>query len=447
MSFAHPIDTVPALITANIPSFVALILERLQESGYQAFVVGGAIRNAYLNRPIVDWDVATSASPEEIKSVFKDERFFALKHGTVTLVSSRQQVEITSFRGNGTSLEDDLSCRDFTINAMAFDPEKSEIDDPHGGRSDIRNKVIRAVGDPTARFLEDPLRLLRAVRLATELWFRIDKRTLEALPELAPLLLKVAPERIREELVKILMGPKPSLGFNLMRRTGLLEQVLPELIEGVLKRQNHHHRHTIYKHIMETTDRVDATPVSRLTALFHDIAKPRVREKIKGRWRFLGHEDASAELAVEIMNKFRFSRHMIEKVAFLIRHHVIGYRPQWSDAAVRRLIRRVGKENIMDLIRFRRADVLAHGLGHPEEALLCELDKRIKVQLEKSLPVDKRDLAINGDTVMEVLALKQGPQVGKILSELTEKVTDHPHLNTDNQLISLLKKMKQTESA
>jgi tRNA nucleotidyltransferase/poly(A) polymerase len=432
---------------SNIPEFVTFIIGRLKAAGHVAFVVGGAIRNAYLGRPVTDWDVATSASPAEIKAVFQDQRHFALKHGTVTLLRSGQPFEVTSFRGPKASLADDLSRRDFTINAMAFDPEKNEIHDPHGGLSDARRKRIQAVLNPKARFLEDPLRLLRAVRLATEFGFQIETGTLRTLPELAPMLQKVATERIREELLKVLMSSKPSLGFNLMARTGLLKQILPEVLEGVRKRQNHHHRYTIYKHIMETMDRVDASPILRLTALFHDIAKPRVRKKVDGRWRFLGHETSSADLAAEIMNRLKFSRHVIDQVVNLIRHHMIGYRPQWSDGAVRRLIRRVGTENIMDLIGFRRADVLAHGLDLQEMDLLRELEARVKVAIEGALPMETRDLAINGHMVMETLGIKQGQQIGKILNELMEKVTDHPHLNTKKHLIAILEKMKPLQSA
>jgi tRNA nucleotidyltransferase/poly(A) polymerase len=285
------------------------------------------------------------------------------------------------------------------------------------------------------------------VRLSTELGFQIEAGTLKTLSRLAPMLQEVSTERIREEFLKVLMSPKPSLGFNLMVRTGLLREILPELLEGVRKRQNHHHRYTIYKHIMATVDGVDASTSLRLTALFHDIAKPRVRKKIDGRWRFLGHEAASADLTAEIMNRLKFSRHGIDQVVNLIRHHMIGYRPHWSDGAVRRLIRRVGPGNIMDLIHFRRADVLAHGRDLEEMDLLSELEARVKVAMEAPLPLKTRDLAINGYTVMETLGIKQGKQVGKILNELMEKVTDHPHLNTKKHLIAIVEKMKPPQSA
>jgi tRNA nucleotidyltransferase (CCA-adding enzyme) len=330
----HHKNPVPARIKSNIPQFVAFILERLTLAGYQAFIVGGAVRNAALQQPTTDWDVATSAPTKEIKKIFNDIRSFSLKHSTVTLVHAGRLFEVTAFRGKDGSLEDDLARRDFTINAIAFDPQKREMLDPFGGRGDIRGKLIRAVGDPEARFKEDPLRLLRAVRFASELGFQVEDTTLKILVHMAPLLHNVAPERIKDELIKILMSQKPSVGFNLTRRTGLLKQFLPELLEGYQKRQNAHHRYTVFKHIMETIDRVEPELLLRLTALFHDIAKARAREKVDGKWRFFGHEAESADLTAEILDRLRFSNHMIVKVTNLIRHHMISYDSQWSNAAV-----------------------------------------------------------------------------------------------------------------
>ena len=426
----------------TIPTFIVFILRRLKDAGHRAFIVGGAVRSIFLQLPIIDWDIATSAQPKEIKKIFCDIRFFALKHNTVTLVRSGRHFEVTAFRGQDACLEDDLAHRDFTINAMALDPQRNEFLDPFGGRMDIQARQIRAVGDPKKRFQEDPLRLLRAVSLATGLAFKIETRTLETLTCLASSIHKVAPERIREELIKVLISSKPSVGFNLMRRTGLLKQFLPELLEGYLKRQNAQHRYTVYKHVMETLDRVEPEPLLRVTALLHDIAKPRVREKIDGKWRFFGHEAASADLAVEILERLRFSRVMIGTVTSLIRHHMIDYHSQWSDAALRRLIRRVGADGIMDLMRFRRADIYAHGLDIQNAVRLNELEGRIKDQMKRSVPIKTQDLAINGNTVMETLGLSAGPEVGRILRELMENITDNPDLNTKHSLIELLERKK-----
>jgi len=429
-------------IELDIPEFVSFIIKRLKDAGHQAFIVGGAVRDAYLNRPTFDWDVATSAIPQKITEVFNDTRHFSLKHGTVTLVDSGNHFEVTPFRGKKQSLDEDLSLRDFTIDAMAFDPETGRIIDPFCGMVDISRKLITAVGNPGSRFQEDPLRLLRAVRLSTELKFRIEKQTLKRLAFQAHLLHSVAPERIREELIKILVSPKPSTGFNLMVNTGLLRQFLPELLEGYLKRQNAYHRYTIFRHIMETVDCVEPDPVLRLTALLHDIAKPRVRKKIDGVWRFYNHEKESAVLAAKILDQLKFSKDMIRKVTSLIRHHMIAYNSGWSDTAVRRLIRRVGPEDISDLIVFRRADIIAHGINNQDLDLLKELEQRIEEQLIGHVATNTRDLAIDGHEIMKILEMPSGPAVGRILADLMEKITDHPELNTREKLLGLLEEIK-----
>jgi len=316
---------------------------------------------------------------------------------------------------------------------------KKSILDPCGGKADILRKRLRAVGEPEDRFKEDPLRLLRAVRLANELNFKVDEGTLKTITLMSDMLESVSQERIRDEILKILMSRKPSWGFNLMFRTNLLKQILPELLEGYLKRQNAHHRYTIYKHIMETINQVQAKPVLRLTALLHDIAKPRVREKVRGQWRFLGHEKASADMAREIMERLRFSKEIIGRVTNLITHHMVWYDSDWSDGAVRRLIRRVSPENMDDLISFRRADILARGLRDEKLDFISELEKRAGELTKYQITVKARDLAIDGNRVMEILGLSPGPEVGKILNKLLEKVTDHPELNTEEGLMDLLK--------
>ena len=423
---------------SQLPKFVTFILNRLKRAGHHAYIVGGAVRDSCLNRAITDWDVTTTATPSEIKTIFHETRLFALKHDTVTLVDSAKHFEVTTFRGEKNNIEEDLGHRDFTINAMAYDRETGEILDPHCGKADIARKLVRAVEDPDARFTEDPLRLLRAVRLSTELKFRIEPETLNTLTRMAFLLRPVAAERIREELIKILMSPKPSTGFNLMVKTGLLTHFLPELLEGYRMRQNAYHRYTVFRHIMETLDWVEPDPVLRLTALLHDIAKPRVRKKIDGEWRFLGHEMASAGLSEQIMNRFKFSRHMIRKVTNIITHHMIGYNSGWTDGAVRRLIRRVGLEDIMDLIAFRRADIFAHGLNDYKSDILDELEKRIMTQLKVPMASTTKDLAIDGYKVMEHLGISPGPEVGRILKQLMEKVTDRPEMNNKETLLGLL---------
>ena len=349
---------------------------------------------------------------------------------------------MTPFKGPQNipkTIINDLGRRDFTIDAMAYDVHKKEILDPLNGRRDISRRTVRAVGDPAERFREDPLRLLRAVRLATAFNFRIEPKTMAAISRMSDHLASAAPERIRDEMMHILMSRRPSKGFNMMWRTGLLKTVLPELIEGHLKKQNARHRYTIYKHILETIDRVAPDPVLRLCALLHDIAKPRVRTKINGEFRFIGHEKAGVALAQGILKRLRFSNGIIGQVSNLISHHVIQYQPSWSDGAVRRLIRRVGPENMEALIAFREADLLAHGRGNEGLSLLSELKQRIKKITESPFPGVSRGLAIDGHRVMATLGLQPGPEVGRVLDALMEKVMDQPELNTEEGLVNLLK--------
>jgi putative nucleotidyltransferase with HDIG domain len=405
--------------------------------------VGGAVRDFCLQRPAIDWDVATSAPPEGIKAVFRGVRHFSLKHDTVTLVHEGDHYDVTTFRGaggdSGQSIERDLGHRDFTINAMAYDGSGEILIDPSGGREDISRKLVRAVGKPDERFKEDPLRLIRAVRFALELGFGIEEETFRSMSRNGELLRESAGERIREELLKILMCKKPSRAFYLMRRAGLLRIFLPELLEGYLKKQNVHHRFTIFRHIMETVDRVDPKPVLRLTALFHDIAKPQVRKKIEGSFRFYGHEDASASMAKEIMVRLKFGRDLIDRVTGLIAHHLIGYNPKWSDGAVRRLIGRVGKENIETLLAFRKADLLAHGIKDHKLELISQLEGRLQNMTVNTLPLKISDLAIDGNRVMQILGLKTGPAVGQVLDGLMQKILDDPDLNTEEKLIAAVK--------
>jgi len=430
-------------ISMEIPKFVNFVLERLRHKGLLAFIVGGAVRDALLGRPQEDWDIATSASPSQIQDIFSDTRQFQLKHETVTLIMDNHKLEVTTFRGkHANNLHEDLSRRDFTIDAMAFDPNERRLIDPFGGQADLAKRRIKAVENPEDRFKEDPARLIRAVRLATELGFQVDPETFTAIQKMAGSLAKVAKERIRDEMVKILVAQRPSSGLHLLRRTGLLRVIIPELLEGYLKRQNRYHRFTILKHIMVTVDTVAPTLTLRLTALLHDIAKPRVRSKGKAGWRFIGHEKASAEMADHILQRLRFSSELIRKVTHLIAHHMIGYSPKWTDSAVRRWVRKIGIENVDILIDFRKADLIAHGTGKVDLGLLEELRQRASLLIkDKKSVLSTKDLAIDGHTIMKILNIPSGPEVGKVLQKLMALVTEHPEFNTQDQLVDILKRM------
>jgi tRNA nucleotidyltransferase (CCA-adding enzyme) len=428
-----------------IPALVSRIIERLNNAGFKAYVVGGAVRDFLLDRPVADWDIATSASKDEIGSVFHDIRHFSLKHETVTLVHKGLHYEVTSILSAefpARTIEEDLGHRDFTINAMAYDLSKGIIIDPWNGNQDLKERTLRAVRNPVERFREDPLRLVRAIRLSMELGFRIEKNTMTGILEMSPQLSFVANERVRDELMKILLIRRPSSGFRLLLRSGLLKVFLPELIEGLLKRQNSYHKYTIFRHIMETVDWVEQDPILRLAALFHDIAKPRVRTKDKGEFHFHGHAGESALLAAEIMERLRFSRDMIRKVTNLISHHMVEYDRRWSDGAVRRLVRRFDPDPIDLLLSLRRADLLAHGTSSEDLDLLSELEQRIHALAQETPVTQIRDLALNGQKVMQILGLSPGPEVGRVLQLLMEKVTDQPALNTEESLKDLLRQLR-----
>jgi tRNA nucleotidyltransferase (CCA-adding enzyme) len=431
------------MIQFRIPEYIISILNSLKKNGYEAYIVGGAVRDALLERQTTDWDVATSATAHEIQNIFHGFRQFLLKHHTVTMLIDGHHVHVTTFRGNLPGIEHDLRHRDFTVNAMAYVPETGQLIDPFAGKNDICRKIIRAVEDPENRMKEDPIRLIRAIRMAAELSFRIDHNTRMTIKDMASQILSPAPERIRDELVRLLMCAKPSKGFYLLLRTNLLKYILPELLEGYLKRQNAgYHQYTIFKHTMETVDRIKPEISLRLAALLHDIAKPTVRRKIAKQWRFYGHEKTGTVLAEEILSRLKFERNMINKISRLVRYHMINYHSGWSDAAVRRFMNRVGMEYIPNLLELRRADVLSHISNTNQLEQLNELESRIAEQLKRHVPNKTNDLCIDGNRVMEILGLSQGPEVGRVLKILMTKIIDCPELNNEQDLIAILKQLK-----
>jgi tRNA nucleotidyltransferase (CCA-adding enzyme) len=429
------------MIELPVHGFIREILERLSTAGHQAYIVGGAVRDAFLKRSVVDWDVTTSASPREIKRLFEEFRQFELKKGTVTLVRAGRHFEITPFKGEGRSLQDDLERRDFTINAIAYEPFSRKIVDPFGGERDLARRIVRGVQDPAARFKEDPVRLLRAVRFTTELSFTLDEKTHTSILTSAKDVTTVAPERIREELLKILLSFDPERGFRLMILTHLLQYVLPELLEVYHMGQEGGDHHTLFGHTLKTVAGVEATPVLRLAALFHDIAKPRVRQQVPGGWSFPKHEEVGAEMAEEIMLRLRFSHDTLGRVTNLVRNHRIELK--WSEGEIRRLARRVGRENIHLLLALHRADLMASELHENELFLLSQFHGRIK-EIMKTLVAGPADLAVDGREVMEILGIPPGPKVGQVLEELVEMVTETPALNRRERLRTVLQQMRDS---
>jgi tRNA nucleotidyltransferase/poly(A) polymerase len=429
------------MLKERVPAFILFILTRLRAFNHQAYIVGGAVRDALLGRPILDWDVTTSASPDCVAEVFRDLRQVRFKGGTTVLVSDGHHHEVTSFRGADGSIEGDLAGRDFTIDAMAYDDLRDGILDPFHGREDLLKRKIKAVGEARVRFEEDPLRILRAVRLAAELLFSIDSATASVMSGMSPCLEKVAPERIREEVVKILVTSKPSTGLRQMARLGILEAIVPELLECRAVRLSARHRHqSLLDHLLETLDRVEATPHLRLAALFHDAAKPRVKKKVSGRWQFPDHAEASALMVEEIMRRLKFSRKMIAQTSMLARYHHFGH-PMEEDSDIIDWLQRVGPDRCHDLIALRRADLLARGL-HTKIGTLNRVEAKVAALIKTRMVLTPADLAVDGQSVMKTLGLLPGPQVGKILRALMAYANAHPSLNNEEALTALLLEMK-----
>ena len=441
MKYNAPRNKLEFSFRIDIPDFVSTIIKVLKNKGFNAFIVGGAVRDALLEREAIDWDITTNAGVHEIQSVFKNIRQFSLKHETVTLVHSGRSYEVTTMKGiNGKKgdIYSDLSHRDFTLNAMAYDEEKSIVIDPHDGEGDIKGKIIRAVINPGDRFREDPLRMMRAVRIAGELDFTIDKNTVDEIGAHASSLALVSVERVRNELIKIILCRNPSNLLELLRTTGLMGYFLPELLEGYGMEQNSWHRYTVFKHILETVENVPSNHILRLAALLHDIGKPRVREEINNEYHFYNHAAISSSMAKDIMERLRFSREETKKVAALILFHMIDYSEAWSDAAVRRLIRRAGRDNIDELLTLRKADIIAHGFTDNKLKLIAHLEQRIEQMKNDNISLEITDLAIDGEKVMDVMKLEPGPEVGKVLGSLLELVTDNPELNSEEKLVDIL---------
>ncbi|MBN2419332.1 MAG: HD domain-containing protein, partial [Deltaproteobacteria bacterium] len=297
--------------------------------------------------------------------------------------------------------------------------------------------------NPVDRFEEDPLRMLRAVRLAGELDFSIHKETIDAIAFLSSKIDKVSVERVRDELVRIILCRKPPILLELMCETGLMKYILPEILEGKGMKQNSWHLYTVFKHTVETVTNVPSTQTLRLAALLHDIGKPRVRAEIDGEYHFYNHEGVSSSMAKEIMERLRFSNDEIKKITALISFHMFDYKEEWSDAAVRRLIKRAGWDNIDELLELRKADIIAHGYIDDKLDLINHLEQRIEKMRKEKISISITDLAIDGKKVMDIMGIEPGPGVGKILGKLLELVIDDPELNSERYLSDILSEFKK----
>lgn len=426
--------------------------KRFRQAGHQLYLVGGAVRNLQLGRDPVDFDFATDATPEEVTTIFRRVLPTGIQHGTVTVLFKGAQYEVTTFRTESdysdgrhpdsvdyaSTIEEDLGRRDFTINAMALELPSGKLEDPYRGREDLKHEVVRAIGDPKERFHEDGLRVLRAIRFAAQLDFQIEERTFTAMREEAERLSKVAKERIRDELEKSLLSDQPARALRLLRDAELLPYTIPELTETIGSSQGSDSDYDLFEHTALVTQFVPPKLELRLAALFHDVAKAwTLMETEDGRLAFPEHDRLSADVAQERLRELRFPNKVVEGAAHLVRHHMFGYSSEYGDAALRRMISRVGQETVEDLITLRRADVAGKRGKLVPVREMDELQDRLGEILSEDTALSRKDLAVDGRDLMEEAGIPAGPTLGQVLDLLLEAVLDDPVMNERARLIRL----------
>lgn len=449
----------------KIPAPVREVFARMQEAGFEVYLVGGCVRDLLRGEKPKDWDFTTSAMPDQIQNLFP-KNFYANNFGTVTVLTESEdatlkEIEITPYRMEtsysdkrhpdaikfGVSLEEDLARRDFTVNAIALGLDgagKKFFIDPFEGRADINRKLIRAVGEAEERFSEDALRLMRAVRLATQLGFSIEPDTYKAAEKLAPSLKDISMERVRDELVKIIEDVRAGWGIETLREVGLMKFVIPELLEGWNISQNKHHIYSVWEHNLRALEYAVSQNYDtdvRLAALLHDVAKPRTKHGEGPQATFYGHDVVGAKMTARILERLRFPKKTIERIIKLVRWHLFQYEVDVvGESSVRRLVREVGPENIEDLVRVRICDRIGSGVP---KAVPYRL-RHFQYMVEKVLhdPISVKMLKINGEDIMKTLGVKPGPRIGLILSALLGEVLEDPKLNTGEYLIHRAQEMK-----
>lgn len=462
------------------PNELREIFNKFEKAGFEIYLVGDGVRKILMGKTPINCDLTTNATPEQIQEVMAAwEPYYDNAFGTVGMVARdlNEIYEITTFRSEkgysdfrrpdevtwGKTLEEDVKRRDFTVSAMVISSE--ELIDLVDGMKDFEMGIIRAVGDPNQRFGEDALRMMRAIRQAASLSFVIEKDTLDAIKIQAPLLKNISGERIRDELLKILMSDYAPDGVRLLITTGLMNWIIPELLDAYEMEQTGHHTLSVLDHVIEALRYCQSKdPIVRLAVLIHDIGKPKSRRwrcKNCGKWlrnvvigemitcpecskaqtskevtTFYGHEVVGARMASEIADRLKFSTKQREKLVTLVRWHMFSYQKEMTDAAIRRFIRRVGKENINDIILLRIADRKGSG-SKTTSWRLMEMQKRVGEQLFE--PMEVRDMAIDGRDVMAVLGIKPGPKIGEVLNKLFEEVLEDTSKNNREYLLSRIK--------
>lgn len=488
----------PIIKNSRIPEYVTRVTETLEKVGFDAFLVGGCVRDLILEREPIDWDITTNAKPEEIiplfeKTIYENtfgtvgvcipKEYSADTHACPPLLSSNDKdseqetspipgvgkkieyniLEVTPYRTEtkytdfrhpnevifSNKIEDDLKRRDFTINALAYSISKGHLIDLYKGQEDITDKIIRAVGNPNDRFQEDALRMLRAVRFSVQLDFGVSYETIEAISNNSGLLKNIAFERIRDEFNKIIESNNPSQGIILLQKLGLLKHIIPELEGGIGCEQSGAHKYDVFNHLLHALDHAAKKRWGlkiRLSALFHDIGKPKSRRKgLKKAYTFYGHEVIGERMVKQIMERLKYSKEISERVISFTRNHMF-----FSDtekitlSAVRRIIQHVGKENIWDLMKVRECDRVGMSKNEAPYRL-----RKYHTMIEEALhdPISVGQLVIDGNFMMGELHMKPGPRMGWILNALLEEVLDDPTKNTKEHLSDLVKSLNMLGDA
>lgn len=438
----------------RFPEYVQRVISILEINGFEAFLVGGSIRNILLGIEPKDYDIATDADPDKICEIFSDFKTLNVgkKFGTIVVVQREGDIEITTYRTEGKytdgrrpdevkfskNIEEDLSRRDFTINAMAYNVNSGLVD-PFDGKFDLEKGIIRTVGNPEERFREDYLRMLRAVRFSSQLEFELEDNTSNYCKELSSRLKHISMERIREELFKILLSRKPSNGIRLMLETNMLEIIIPELIKAVgLDQRNPNHNRTLFEHILCVTDNAPPILEIRMAALLHDVGKPdtfSIDEKGKG--HFFDHDRLGAEMTKEILTRLKCSTEFIEKVVLFVREHM--FHSSMKDKGLKRLLGRVGEENIFHLFELQRADMSCKAEGK-DTSLIDERILKAEEIIKNREPFKKNHLKIDGNDIIG-LGMSPGTKIGEILDYLLEQVISRPEYNSREKLIDMAKNM------
>lgn len=438
----------------HLPDNVRSIITKLESAGYEAYAVGGCVRDSLLGRTPSDWDVTTSAKPQQVKEIFRHTIDTGIRHGTVTVMLDREGFEVTTYRIDGeyedsrhpkevvftANLIEDLKRRDFTINAFAYNDQGGVVD-AFGGMEDLKKGIIRCVGESAERFGEDALRMLRAVRFSAQLGFSIAGETKAAIRELAPSLANISAERIQAELVKLLLSDNPDYMRDVYA-LGITRVVLPELDAAFATAQhNPHHQYTVGEHLMQSLLYTRADRSLRLAALLHDIGKPSVRTTDEeGIDHFHGHAEVSERMAVDILKRLRFDNGTIDKVQKYVRYH--DYRPEPDERSVRRAVNKIGEAYFPQVMEVRRADTLAQSLYQREEKL-AQIDEVMRLYaqiMEKNQCISLKTLEITGNDLI-ALGVPKGKRIGEILNRLLDEVLQNPENNVHEYLIKKAKEL------